>query len=219
MITIFGFPTSPYVRKVLLVAAEKGLTVELEPATPHKPTPAFLAASPFRMMPAMQDGDFRLSDSTAIAFYLDAKAPEPPLLPYDPQARGRTMWFDEFADTLLALPARGMAFNRWIGPKLLGLPVNEAAAIDAENGAAAALDYLEDEVPDAGWLAGAQFGLSDIAVASCLATMRYGYDVLKRPRTAAWLGRVMDRPSWQAVAQRETQMVEDAAASGAHRAS
>ncbi len=81
MLTIYGFPTSPYVRKVLLVAQEKGVAFDLVPATPHKPTDAFLAASPFRMMPAIDDDGFTLADSSAIALFLDAKHPAPPLLP------------------------------------------------------------------------------------------------------------------------------------------
>lgn len=123
---IFGFPTSPYVRKCLHIAEEKSVGTQLVPATPHKPTPEFLAASPFRMMPAMQDGEFRLADSTAIAFYLDAKYPVPALLPADTpdnaEARGRTMWLDEFADTVLADSARAIAFNRYIGLRFWDCP-------------------------------------------------------------------------------------------------
>lgn len=217
MIRIFGFPTSPYVRKVLLVAAEKAIPVELVEATPHKPTPDFLAASPFRMMPALEHGDFRLPDSTAIAFYLDALQPDPPLLPQAAQARGQAVWLDEFADTILAGSARGVAFNRYIGPALLGLPVNEAAALEAEGKAHPALDYLESRMPNDGWLTGA-FSLADIAVAACLRTLAYGLDVKARPRTAAWLDRIEARPSWIAVAAQERDMIEGAMASGAHRA-
>ncbi|GAA0282467.1 glutathione S-transferase family protein [Alteraurantiacibacter aestuarii] len=213
---IFGFPTSPYVRKAMVIAAEKGADAELVEATPHKPTPEFLAASPFRMMPAMQDGDFTLPDSTAIAFYLDAKYPQPPLLPADPQARGRVMWLDEFADTILSSSARGVAFNRYIGPALLGLPENEEAAAAAEATAHPALDYLEDQMPEDGWLVG-EYSLADIAVASCLKTLSYGLDVKARPRTAAWLGRMEARPAWRAVAELERDMIEGARISGAHR--
>ena len=63
-------------------------------------TPEFLAASPFKKMPAMADGDYRLSDSTAIIHYLEAKYPEPELIPTEARARGRVIWFDEFADTM-----------------------------------------------------------------------------------------------------------------------
>lgn len=221
MITIFGFPTSPYVRKVLLIAAEKGVEVEIVPATPHKPTPEFLAASPFRMMPAMQDGDFTLADSTAIAFYLDALHPTPALLPDGAQARGRAMWFDEFADTILSNWSRAIAFNRAIGPALLGLPKNEEAAATAEGAAAPALDWLEGQMPHSGWLAADQFSLADMAVASALQTMAYGLDVAfleSRPQTFAWLGRVGERAAWQAVIAREQAMFKDAIATGAHRA-
>ena len=215
---IFGFPTSPYVRKVLVIAAEKGAGAELVEATPHKPTPEFLVASPFRMMPAMQDGDFTLPDSTAIAFYLDAKYPDPPLLPEAAEARGQCMWLDEFADTILANSARGVAFNRWIGPELLGLPQNEDAAAAAEAEAHPALHYLEGQVRESTWLCGDAYSLADIAVASCLKTLSYGLDVRTRPRIAAWLERVEERAAWRAVASQEAAMIEAARSSGAHRA-
>lgn len=215
---IFGFPTSPYVRKVLVIAAEKGVDARLVEATPHKPTPDFLAASPFRMMPAMQDGEFTLPDSTAIAFYLDAKHPEPPLLPDAAVARGRCMWLDEFADTILADSARGVAFNRYIGPELLGLPQDEVAAAAAESKAHPALDYLEKQMPEDGWLAGQNFSLADISVASCLKTLSYGLDVRSRERTAAWLARVETRSAWAEVARQERAAIDHARESGAHRA-
>jgi len=216
-VKLFGFPTSPYVRKVLLVAAEKHVAVEVVPATPHKPTPEFLAASPFRMMPAMTDGDYSLPDSTAIFMYLEAKYPDPPLLPANPEGRGKAMWFDEFADTILSNSARGIAFNRYIGPALLGLPVNEEAAGEAELSATPALDWLEDQVPEDGWLLGDAYSLADLAVASCLKTMSYGFDVAARPRTGAWLARVQSRTAWSEVAEREAAMFEAAQASGEHK--
>lgn len=215
---IFGFPTSPYVRKTLLIAAEKGVEAEVVEATPHKPTPDFLAASPFRMMPAMADGDFTLPDSTAIFMYLDAKYPDPPLLPFSPEERGQAMWFDEFADTILANSARGVAFNRYIGPALLGLPVNEEAAGEAEAKAHPALDWLEEQVPADGWLLSA-YSLADIAVACCLKTLSYGMDVKARPRIAAWLERVEARPAWKTVAEKEAAMIAAAKESGYHRPS
>ncbi|WP_169053482.1 glutathione S-transferase family protein [Alteraurantiacibacter aquimixticola] len=216
---IFGFPTSPYVRKVLVIAAEKGVEAELVEATPHKPTPEFLAASPFRMMPAMQDGDFTLPDSTAIAFYLDAKYPDPPLLPEEPQARGRAMWMDEFADTILSNSARAIAFNRTIGPSLLGLAKNEDAAAEAETAVTPALDWLEEQVPEQGWLV-SDYSLADIAVASCIKTMTYGLDITfitSRPRTFAWLERVFQRPAWIEVTEKEVAMFKEAIVSRHHR--
>jgi len=216
MLTIFGFPTSPFVRKVLVVAQEKGLAFDLVPATPHQPTDEFLAASPFRMMPAMRDGDFTLADSTAIALYLDARHPSPALLPGNPEARGKAVLFDEFADTLLADCARAIGFNRWIGPTLLGIEGDAAAADAAEAKVQPLLDWLESEL-GAGWLAGDTFSLGDIAVACALRTMAYGMDVATRPRTAAWLERVHSREAWREIAAIEAQMVAAAQESGAHK--
>lgn len=214
---IFGFPTSPFVRKVMLVASEKRVEFELIPATPHKPNEEFLAASPFRLMPAMQDDDFRLPDSTAISFYLDAKFPEPPILPDEPEMRGKAMWANEFADTILSPHARGLAFNRYIGPEILGTAGDTDAAAEAEEKALSALDYLEKIVPEDGWLAGDRHSLADISVASCLKTLSYGLDVKERPRTAAWLGRVEQREAWSKVAEQEAVMIREAKTSGAHR--
>lgn len=216
MLTIYGFPTSPYVRKALLVAEEKGLDYALVPATPHKPTPEFLTASPFRMMPAMEDDGFSLPDSTAMALYLDAKHPEPRLLPDDPRERGRAMLFDEFADTLLADSARAVGFNRHIGPTLLGIAGDLAAADAAEERAGPLLDWLEEQVGD-DWLVGEGYSLADIAVACCLRTLAYGMDVATRPRTSAWLDRVHARPAWQAVAAKEAELFAAAEGSGEHQ--
>lgn len=219
MIKVYGFPTSPFVRKVLLIAAEKGVEVDLVPATPHKPTPEFLAASPFKMMPAMDDGGFTLPDSTAIFMYLDAKYPDPALLPTDPEGRGKAMWFDEFADTILSNWSRTIGFNRTIGPALLGLPKNEEPAAEAEKAAIPALDWLEAQMPDTGWLAGESYSLADLAVASALRTMLYGLPVERleeRPKLWGWFARVAERPAWIAVQEREIAAFKAAVVSGEH---
>lgn len=217
MLTIYGFPTSPFVRKVLVIAQEKGLPFDLVPATPHKPTAAFLAASPFRMMPAIDDDGFTLADSTAIAFYLDAKKPWPALMPEDPQLRGLAMQFDEFADTLVSDAARAVGFNRWIGPTLLGVEGDDAAANAGEEKAHPLLDWLEEQVHKDEWLVGDDFSLADISVACVLRTLAYGMDVDARPRTALWLNRVHARDAWKQIAAIEADMIEKARSSGEHR--
>ena len=45
---IYGFPLSPFVRKVLVAAQEKGVEVELVPTNPQQPDEAFIACSPSR---------------------------------------------------------------------------------------------------------------------------------------------------------------------------
>lgn len=203
---VFGFPLSPFVRKVHLVATEKGIEVETVLSNPANPLPEFLAASPFRKIPALQDGDFTLTDSTAIVTYLDALQPEPAMLPGDARQKAKAIWFEEFADTIMTPAGGKIVFNRFVGPKFLGLPGDEEAAKQGELELVPVLDYFEGVAPAAGWLTGAQLSIGDIAVAAVFRTMGYvglEPDAAKHPRTAAWYGRVTARPAWQDVAARE----------------
>jgi glutathione S-transferase len=202
---IYGFPVSPFVRKVLVAALEKGLDAQIVPSNPMQPDEEFLACSPYRKIPAIEDDGFRLADSTAIAVYLDAKYPEPALLPVDPQARGMAVWFDEVADTVLMGAGGPMMFNRFLKAKILGEESDEAAASAAEEALTGRLGYLEDTLGEDGWLDGA-FSLGDIAVASVFKAFAYAdwqVDAAAWPKIAAWYGRVCERPAWQEAAQVE----------------
>jgi glutathione S-transferase len=202
---VYGALLSPFVRKVCVAAAQKGIDYDLVAISPGCPDPDFAAASPFGKIPAIKDGDFTLADSSAIIAYLDAKYPANPLLPADPQARGRAVWFDEFADTIFATSGLKILFNRLVGPKLLKLPYDEAIALQGEAELPHILDYLESAAPAEGWLVG-HFTIGDIAVASMLRTLTYvghGPDAANYPKTAAWYERVRQQPGWQAVALQE----------------
>jgi glutathione S-transferase len=202
---VFGALLSPFVRKVCLAAAEKDMDYELVFSSPGNPDPDFVTASPFGKIPAIKDGDFTLADSTAIITYMEAKQPLPALLPAEAQARGKAMWFDEFADTIYAASGLKVLFNRLVAPRILKLPYDENVALQGEAELPRIVAYLESVAPESGWLAG-DFTLGDISVASMLRTMAYvghGPDKAKWPRTAAWYARVCARPAWQAVAELE----------------
>lgn len=199
---IYGFPVSPFVRKVLVVAHEKGIEAEVVPSNPMQPDEEFIACSPYRKIPAIDDGGFRLADSTAIAVYLDAKYPQPALLPADPQARGTAVWFDEVADTVLMAAGGPMMFNRFLRAKIMGEESDEAAAAASEEALAGKLCYIEETLGEQGWLGG-EFSLGDIAVASVLKAFSYAdwqLDAAAFPKIAAWYARVCDRPAWKAAA-------------------
>ncbi len=202
---IFGFPLSPYVRKVAVAATMKGIEFEWEPSNPNQPTDEFLKASPFSKIPAIADGDFTLADSTAIVAYLEAKYPEPALLPKDAEGRGRAVWFDEVADTLLIPSAAPIVLNRFLYPKIFGKDGDEAAALAAEDAAMRSLDYLEGQLGEDGWFDG-PFTLGDLSVACAFKTLSYaGWSVNsdRHPKLAAWYERIASLPAWQEVAARE----------------
>ena len=211
---IYGFPVSPFVRKVMVVAEEKGLDAQVVPANPMQPEPEFLAASPYRKIPAIDDNGFKLADSSAIATYLEAKHPEPALLPADPQARAKAVWFDEVADTIVMAAGGPMLFNRFVKPRFLGQDCDEEVAQAAAEALEGRLGYLESVVGDEGWLDG-QFSLGDISIASVIKSLTYSgwtLDKSKYPKLAAWFERVQARDSWKAAAETENRIMAAAAA-------
>ena len=164
---IYGSSMSPFVRKAAAFASEKGVAFELKPVAIGDADPAFRAASPFAKMPAMDDDGFALADSSAICHYLEAQYPSPALIPSDPKLRGRTIWFDEFADTLLFAAIAPMFFNRIVAPRFLRREGDLAAADKAERDALPpVLDYLETQTPESNFLVGDGLTLADLAVAS-----------------------------------------------------
>ena len=204
---LYGNSLSPFVRKVLAYAAEKGLALELKPGGMGSGGPDFLEASPFGKMPAFRDGDFCISDSTAIITYLEAKYPEPALIPSAPEARARTIWFEEFADTILFGCGAKMFFNRLVSPRFLKQPGNLGVADAAERDELPPiLDYLERTVPDSGFLVEDRPTLADIAVASPFANLDHIgviVDPATHPRTAAYVAGILARPSFAAIVAAE----------------
>jgi len=214
---LYGSSLSPYVRKVLAVAGEKGIELDLQPTGFPNPTPEFLAASPFRKMPALQDGDFELADSSAIIHYLEAKHPTPALIPSDAQLRGKVIWYEEFADTILVSCGAKIFFNRIVAPRFLGRPGDEEAAVEAEiNDLPPILEYLESVAPgEEGYLVGDALSLADIAVAGPFANFRHtqtNVDAARYPRTVAYVDRILARPSFAPWVERETALLAKAAA-------
>jgi glutathione S-transferase len=205
---LYGSSLSPYVRKVLACCGEKGIEVELKPTGAPNFDPDYLDASPFRKMPALRDGDYLLADSSAIVHYLEAKFPEKPLIPAEPKARGKAIWFEEFSDTVLVSCGGKIFYNRIVAPRFLGKPGDEEAARQAElNDLPPILDYLETVVPaDGGYLVSDELTLADIAVASPFANFRHTNTKLdpdKYPRTVAYVDRILARPSLAPWVERE----------------
>jgi glutathione S-transferase len=211
---IYGSSLSPYVRKVLAFAAEKGMDLELKGVRPNSDNSEFLEASPFGKMPAFRDGDFTISDSSAIIAYLDTIRPEPNLIPAAARAKARTIWFDEFGDTILTTCGAKMFFNRVIAPRFLGRKGDLAAADKAEcEDLPPLLDYLERIMPDSFHLVEDRLTLADIAVASPFVNLRHlGVDFGNRPKLAAFVERMLDRDSFRPFVEREAAFLDRSAA-------
>ena len=198
---IIGSFVSPYVRKVLVCLELKGLSYEVDPITPFFGNEEFGRLSPLRRIPVMVDGDLVLTDSTVICEYLDEAHPTPPLLPGDAKERARARWLDEFADTRLGdVFIWGLFYPKMVHPRVWGEAGDETRI---ERSLAteipAALDYLEGQLPDSGYLFGS-IGLADISVATFFRNAAYtGFtvDAGRWPRTARFVEMVLGHPIFE----------------------
>jgi glutathione S-transferase len=213
---VYGSSLSPFVRKVVAFAAEKGIEVEVKPVGPGSQDPEFREASPFGKMPGFRDGDFAISDSSAIVAYLDAIRPEPNLIPTEARARARTIWFDEYSDTILFACGGKIFFNRIVGPRFMGIPGDEEVARKAEcDELPPLLDYLESAIPESGYLVEDRLTLADISVASPFANLRHlnvVIDPARHPKVLAFVERMLARPSFAGMIEQEARFLERTAA-------
>lgn len=197
---VYGSSISPFVRKVLAFGAEKGIALELKQVGLGSVDPEFIEASPFGKIPGFRDGDYVLSDSTAIVSYLEAKHPDPNLIPTAAKARGRAIWYDEFADTILTAAGGAIFFNRVVAPRFLGRDGDEAAAAKAEKESLPpALDYIEKVLPASGFLVEDRLTLADLAVASPFVNLAHTGirpDAKTHPKLAAFVEKMHARESF-----------------------
>lgn len=213
MRVLYGVPASPFVRKVRVVLAEKQLPYTNVPVLHHKFPASFervdRTISPLGKIPAYQDDQVTLADSSVICAYLERTTPEPPLYPTDPCAYARALWLEEYGDTELASVLTAKLFVlRFIVPRFLQQPPDEAAIgriVDED--LPPLFDYLESQIAPHGALDGTAFSIGDIGVATQFVNLYYyaGIDVdaTRWPRLAGYLERVLARSSFQQVIEEE----------------
>ena len=206
---LYGTGYSPYVRKVLVALAEKGEAAEHIPLFFHDKDPAFQAASPLGKIPAFDDDGFLLADSSAILFYLEAKFPSPSLIPTEPRALGRAVWFDKYGDTEMFATIIKPFANRVVKPKLLGQPGDETAVTKALTEELPKIyDYLEGQITGA-YLVGDAFSIADISVVTGFHNLHLAgesVDAGRWPKLAGYVNGILARPSFvTALAARTSQ--------------
>lgn len=207
---LFGAPVSPFVRKVVAYCSERSLAFEQVFVGLGDPNPDFVAASPFHKMPALKDGDYTLSDSSAIIHYLDAKHPGGDLIPADAGSRGKTIWFDEFADTIITAAAGKIFFNRIVSPRFLKKPGDDSLAAQGEAEMVPVYDYLERTIPASGFLVADRLTLADLAVASPFVNAHHAGvapDAAAYPKLTAYLAAIQARPSFAVGIAKERAML------------
>lgn len=192
---VIGSYLSPYVRKVLVALHLKGLAYEIDPIIPFFGDERFAALSPLRRIPVLIDDRVTLADSSVILQYLEERYPQPSLFPQDTAERARARWLEEYADTRMGEVFIWQLFNQVaINPYVWGRKADEAALQKTlTEEMPQVLDYLEAQLPQAGFIFGA-LSIADISIAAFFRNAgfsRYSVDAARWPLTAAFVERVL----------------------------
>jgi len=197
---VHGVPGSPFMRAVEVALREKSAPYRVRAMSPgESKSPEYLALHPFGRIPAFEHGDFRLYETQAILRYIDGVIPSPPLVPQDPRLAARMNQIIGINDCyFFPLVARAIVFNRIVGPKLLNLPIDEAAIAAAIPEGRRCIGEIERLLGEQPFLAGERLSLADVLFApqlDFLAATPEGASLLAGTRLNAWLGRMRARPS------------------------
>ncbi|MDX1695630.1 MAG: glutathione S-transferase family protein [Ketobacteraceae bacterium] len=206
-ISIYGAALSPFVRKVRVIAREKQLDYEHIHIDPFRKPDDYRELSPFGRIPALKDGDKVLADSGVIACYLESQYPEPALYPTDPYLKAKALWFEKFGDYELAPVATFGVFRNRVVMRLMGNACDEDLVAEClENKLPPLLDYLEKELGDSEYIVDNQFSVADISIATHFVNLSLGGEKIvsdKWPKSAAYVDRILSRPSFAELSEKE----------------
>jgi maleylacetoacetate isomerase len=162
-------------------------------------TPAFRARNPQALVPAIEEGDFRLTQSLAIIEWLDETRPLPRLLPEDVNLRAQVRAFAQ----IIACDVHPLQ-NLRVLDYLKAQFGADQAALDAWCGrwiadGLAACEALLAARPDAPFCFGQAPTLADIClVPQVFSAARFGVDLSAMPRVKAIAARCEALPAFAA---------------------
>jgi glutathione S-transferase len=213
---VYGGSLSPFVRKVLVVLAEKGVEAKNENINPFAPPPEFLKISPLKRIPVLRDTDVpepnTLPDSSVICDYLENKFPNPPLYPKDAFARARALWYEEYADSTVASTiGPGLFFERVVKKMMRQQPDEEICRKTLQEKLPPILDFLEKEIGGRQYFVGDSFTIADVSVGTMFVNFEHAgetVDGARWPKLAAYVKAIHERPSFKALIDKETGLVQ-----------
>jgi glutathione S-transferase len=203
-VVVHSIPGSPFGRTVLAVLEEKKVPYRFAMVPPPTlKTPAHLALHPFGRVPVFVHGDFRLYETAAIIRYIDRVAGGASLSPTDPQAAARMDQAMNISDWYLFQGCVSViGFQRIVGPRVLGLPTDEAAVAMAVPKAVMACDELARLLGEQSHFAGAELSLADFMLASNVdflaATPEWQLTGARHVNLVRWLERMNQRAALRA---------------------
>lgn len=108
MLTIYSVPVAVYCAKLRIILRNKAIPFEQLPPPGGYGSDAYRAIVPSGNLPAMIHDGFMLSDSEAIAEYLEEAFPDVPMLPQSVKLRAKAREFSRSHDTRLEPAVRAI---------------------------------------------------------------------------------------------------------------
>lgn len=205
---LYYHPISTTSRPVMLFAAESGIPVEMQVvdlSTGEHVQGPYAALNPNKLVPALEDGDFVLTENSAILKYLADKI-DSPAYPKDLKKRARVNERMDWTSTQLCSDL----VYAVVYPQIFDAHKrrsDEAQAATLERGKERAqrwLKVLDQSVlgPGSNYLCGDTISLADYHAASYVQLAEViGSDLSAYPNVKHWLGRMKALKSWSSVYQ------------------
>lgn len=165
---LLGSLTSPYVRKVRVVMAEKKLDYQLVLEDVWAADSQIQAANPLGKVPCLvMEGGEAVFDSRVIVEYLDTLSPVGKLIPASGRERVEVRTWEALADGLVEASILARLEQTWPGR---GEAERSSAWIERQMGKVhAAVRSLSQGLGEHPWCVGNHFTLADIATGCALA--------------------------------------------------
>lgn len=167
-VEILTFPASNFGRSVVMLAEERGVNYSYVTARPHEAEVS--AIHPFGRIPVMRHGDVQLSESTAIAAYLDTLGGGAPFFPENAVDLAKVHEYASLHNTVFdKLMIRDYLFGYLFPKTESGAP--DRAFIDSLLQPLQAQIDILDRACEGGWLVNGRISYADLAVFPTLAYM------------------------------------------------
>lgn len=193
---LIGSLTSPYVRKVRIVLAEKKIEYEFELDSPWSPESKVPNINPLGKIPVLVlDEESILFDSRVISEYLDNVAPNNKLMPAPNRERTEVKRWEALADGIC--DAAALIFLEKKRP----VERQDAEWIARqESKLIRGLEYMADQLGEHAWCMGNHFSLADIATGCALGYLAFRFPEIdwsiKHPNLARLYDKLMQRQAF-----------------------
>lgn len=186
---LIGSLTSPYVRKVRVVLAEKNIDADFIVDPPFSPDNQIAKVNPLGKVPVLLlDDGTSLYDSRVIAEYLDSLNGEPLLIPASGASRFTVKRWEALADGILDASA-----TIYLEQKRPNAQQSPEWLTRQQNKIDLGLQVAAADLGDQSWYAGSALTMADIALGCALGYLAFRFPQNPWRDTYANLSRLADK--------------------------